>query len=421
MTASNPKKTPIIPFILVTSLFFLWALTSNLIPVLIPHLKKACQLTDLQSAFIDSAYWIAYFLVALPAGIVMKQFGYKKGIIAGLLLAACGTFLFYPAADSRTFGFFLFALFIVASGMTFLETAANPYMTVLGPAETSSQRLNFAQAFNGLGAFIAAFFISKIILSGKELSESDMATMSKEQIEAFLQSEAQSVKMPYMIIGMVLLAVALLFIFTKFPALEVEKEETEKPQGNVFRHNHLKWGVIAQFFYVGGQVCISSFFIRYAKFSADMPELEAANYLGLLLMGFMIGRYVGTFLMQYIAANRLLAIYSFINVGLLAVIVLVGGKISIWALIAVEFFMSIMFPTIFALAIKGLGEETKIASSYLVMSIVGGALFPLAMGRISDVSNIQWAYAVPLLCFAVVGYYGLKAYMPKNSIQNINP
>lgn len=413
MTASNPKKTPIIPFILVTSLFFLWALTSNLIPVLIPHLKKACQLTDLQSAFIDSAYWIAYFLVALPAGIVMKQFGYKKGIIAGLLLAACGTFLFYPAADSRTFGFFLFALFVVASGMTFLETAANPYMTVLGPAETSSQRLNFAQAFNGLGAFIAAFFISKIILSGKELSATDMATMTKEQVDNFLQSEAESVKMPYMIIGLVLLAVALLFIFMKFPSLEVEKEEIEKPKGNVFRHSHLKWGVIAQFFYVGGQVCISSFFIRYAKFSADMPELEAANYLGLLLMGFMIGRYVGTFLMQYIAANRLLAIYSFINVGLLAIIVLVGGKISIWALIAVEFFMSIMFPTIFALAIKGLGEETKMASSYLVMSIVGGALFPLAMGRISDVSNIQWAYLVPLLCFAVVGYYGLKTYKPK--------
>jgi FHS family L-fucose permease-like MFS transporter len=234
--------------------------------------------------------------------------------------------------------------------------------------------------------------------------------MSKEQVDTFLQSEAQSVKMPYLIIGLILLAVALMFIFTKFPVLEVEKDK--EIQGNVFRHQHLKWGVIAQFFYVGGQVCISSFFIRYAKYSANMPELEAANYLGFLLMGFMIGRYVGTFLMQYIAPHRLLAIYSFINVGLLAIIVLVGGKISIGALIGVEFFMSIMFPTIFSLAIKNLGEETKMASSYLVMAIVGGALFPLAMGKISDISNIQWAYTVPMLCFLVVGYYGFRTYKP---------
>jgi FHS family L-fucose permease-like MFS transporter len=407
-----------LPIALVTCLFFFWALTSNLIPTLIPHLKKACRLTDVQSAFIDSAYWVAYFIIAIPAGIIMKRYGYKTAIIAGLFIAAAGTFLFYPAANVRTFGFFLFALFIVASGMTFLETAANPYMTVLGPEKTAPQRLNFAQAFNGLGAFIAAFFLSKVILSGREITDEMLARMSPQQADFLLTQEAKSVQLPYLVIGIVLLLVALIFIFTTFPAEKVANETSEASSGtlHLFQHKQLALGIVAQFFYVGAQVCISSFFIRYAGFAAGLQELDAADYLGFLLLGFMIGRYIGTFIMRYVQPAVLLGLYSVINVVLLLVISFAGGMLSIYAMIGVEFFMSIMYPTIFSLAIAGLGTKTKMASSYLVMAIVGGAIFPVLMGKVSDVSNIQLAYLVPAVCFLVVLYFAIKVKaVPKTS------
>ncbi len=404
------KENKFLPLILVTSLFFLWALTSNLIPTLIPHLKKACRLTDFQSAFIDSAYWIAYFVIALPAGLVMQKLGYKKAIIIGLLIAATGAFLFYPAAEQRTFAFFLVALFIVASGMAFLETAANPYMTILGPAETASQRLNFAQAFNGLGAFIAAFFLSKIILSGKEISEITLSKLSASEADFLLTQEAKSLQTPYIIIGMILLFVAVLFMVVRFPEEKKQVQTNIADSGtfNLFKHKNVVLGIAAQFFYVGAQVCISSFFIRYAKFSAGLEELEAATYLGFLLMGFMIGRYAGTFLMQYIKPEKLLMYYSIASILLLAMVVFLGGKFSLYALIGVEFFMSIMFPTIFSLAIGGLGVKTKIASSYIVMSIVGGAFLPVIMGKTSDLFNIQLAYLIPAICFFVVLYFSIK-------------
>jgi FHS family L-fucose permease-like MFS transporter len=404
------KQKNLLPFILVTSLFFLWALTSNLIPTLIPHLKKACRLTDFQSAFIDSAYWIAYFIIAIPAGLVMKNFGYKKAIITGLVIAALGTFLFYPAANARTFGFFLAALFIVATGMTFLETAANPYMTVLGDPDTASQRLNFAQAFNGLGAFIATFFLSKVILSGKEITDESLKQMTPLESGALLTHEAQSVQIPYLVIGLVLLLVAFIFILTRFPAEKPETgpEKSEHTDTSVLKNKQLQLGILAQFFYVGAQVCVSSFFIRYAKHTAGLKELEAANYLGILLLGFMTGRYVGAFLMKFVKPSLLLGIYSIANVGLLLFVIFVGGRLSVFALIGVEFFMSIMYPTIFALAIRGLGSKTKIASSFMVMAIVGGALFPVLMGRISDNSSIQKAYCVPAFCFLVVFFFSIK-------------
>jgi MFS transporter, FHS family, L-fucose permease len=413
------KQKNLLPLVLVTSLFFLWALTSNLIPTLIPHLKKACRLTDFQSAFIDSAYWVAYFIIAIPAGLVMKNFGYKKAIIAGLLIAAFGTFLFYPAANARTFGFFLAALFIVATGMTFLETAANPYMTVLGNPDTASQRLNFAQAFNGLGAFIATFYLSKVILSGKEITDESLKHMTPEASDALLTHEAQSVQTPYLVIGMVLLLVALIFILTRFPP---EKQETEPEKSgpadiNVLKNKQLQLGIMAQFFYVGAQVCVSSFFIRYAKLAAGLKELEAANYLGILLLGFMTGRYVGSFLMKFVKPAFLLGIYSLANVGLLLFVIFVGGNLSVFALIGVEFFMSIMYPTIFALAISGLGAKTKIASSFMVMAIVGGALFPVLMGRISDGSSIQKAYCVPAFCFLVVFFFSIKTKSEKKPVE----
>ncbi|MDF7811430.1 L-fucose:H+ symporter permease [Hymenobacter sp. YC55] len=394
---------------LITSLFFLWGFALNLNPILIPHLKKACQLTDAQSAFIDSASYIAYFLLALPAGQFMKRFGYKGGILLGLSLFSVGAFLFYPAAAARSYAFFLTALFIIACGLTFLETAANPYITVLGDPEGATQRLNFAQSFNGLAATLAPFLGGMFILSGKTLTQAEEAGMSGPQLDAYLNNEAASVQVPFLLIGGIVLLVAVLLYFTRLPEI-VEEESRESESRSIFQEKNLLLGVLAQFFYVGAQVCVSSFFIRFAQQVAGIGEKSASRYLAGALLGFMIGRFIGTFLMSYIRipASRLLAIYSIVNFFLVLLAVLLKGMFSIYALMGVEFFMSIMFPTIFSLSIRGLGAKTKVGSSLVIMAIVGGAIFPVIMGRVSDASSIQVAYVVPALCFLVVFYFALK-------------
>jgi MFS transporter, FHS family, L-fucose permease len=409
------KNKYLIPFILVTILFFLWGIAHNLNPILIPHLKKACQLTDFQSALIDSAFFVAYFVMAMPAGLVMKKYGYKSGIITGLLIFAIGAFLFIPAANARVFEFFLLALFVIASGLTFLETAANPYITVLGDSKGASQRLNLAQSFNGLAATIAPFLGGIFILSGKTLTVAEESAMSVTALNAYLDHEAAAVKIPYLIIGLIVLAVAFLLYRSHLPEITENEHSIDlsTKNGSLWQYKHLTWGILAQFFYVGAQVCVSSFFIRYLYKTVQIEEKSAANYLALALLGFMVGRFVGTFLMKYIAPNRLLMIYAIVNLILLTVVVTIGGMLSVYALIGVEFFMSIMFPTIFSLSIKSLGEDTKIGSSFVIMSIVGGAILPLIMGRISDMKDIQFAYIVPLVCFFVVFYFGWKGYEVK--------
>lgn len=409
------KNRYLVPFILLTTLFFLWGFAHNLNPILIPHLKKACQLSDFQSSLIDGSFFMAYFVMAIPAGMVMKKYGYKSGILAGLFLFAIGAFLFIPAANTRLFGLFLTALFVIASGLTFLETAANPYMTVLGEPEGAAQRLNLAQSFNGLAASIAPFLGGIFILSGHSLSTEETAAMSPEQLSIFLDSEAATVKIPYLIIGFVVLTVAFLLYKSELPEITESGHDIELPSGeqSLWRHKHLIWGITAQFFYVGAQVCVSSFFIRYLGKTANIDEKTASQFLSAALLCFMVGRFIGTFLMRYISPNRLLSIYALLNIVLLTVVVIYGGMLSVYALIGVEFFMSIMFPTIFSLSIQSLGKETKIGSSLVIMSIVGGAIFPLIMGRISDISSIQVAYSVPLVCFFIVLYFGWKGYKVK--------
>ncbi|ACU59490.1 L-fucose:H+ symporter permease [Chitinophaga pinensis] len=411
----DTKKSYLFPFILVTSLFFLWALIHNMSPILIPHLKKACQLTDMQSAFIDSAVFAAYFLMALPAGAVMKRFGYKAGIILGLCLYALGAFLFLPAASTRDYSFFLGALFIIATGLTFLETAANPYVSVLGSPETATTRLNLAQSFNGVGAMIAPILGAKFILSGTELSKEQLAAMSPDVLQQYLVGEASTVKIPYLVIGIVVLMIAALFVVTKMPEVvepEDEKfDETAGTKGSIFRHRHLIAAVVTMFFYIGGQVGVNAFFIRFAKYTAGIGEKEAAVLLGSVAgLGFMIGRFFGTFLMRTIKPQTLLSLYGVVNVALILIAMMTKGQIAVWTVLAVPFFMSIMFPTIFSLGIKGLGGDTKFGSSLIIMSIVGGAIFPPLMGLISDNSNIQMAYILPLICFAVVVWFGTKGY-----------
>ncbi len=407
------------PFILVTSLFFFWAFLHNLNPILIPHLKKACQLTDTQSSFIDSSVYFGYFLMAIPAGLFLHRFGYKKGILAGLALFAAGYFLFIPSASSRSYVFFLASLFVVASGAAFLETVANPYVTLLGDKESSEQRLNFSQSFNGLGAVIAPILGGQFILSGIEHSKAELQQMGANgQLNAYLQSEANTVKIPALVMGCVIIVLWLLFYFTKFPEVK-EPDADVKPNKfslDVLRHRHLRWAVIAQFFYVGAQVGVGSFFVRFSRYVINMPEKETAFRWGYIAMaGFMVGRFTGTFFMKYIKPSKLLSLYAFINVVLLTIGVFAKGDLAVYAVMASPFFMSIMFPTIFALGIKELGEETKLASSFLVMSIIGGGLAPIIMGFISDkTGSMQIAYVVPLICFFFVLYYGLRGYKIKS-------
>jgi len=412
-----------IAFALITSLFFLWAFLHNINPILIPHLKKACQLSDTQSALIDTAVYLGYFTIALPAGWFMHKYGYKKGILFGLILYAIGAALFVPAASVRSYDFFLFALFIIAAGATFLETVANPYITKLGDKATSEQRLNFAQSFNGVGAFVAPLIGRQFILSGIEHTPQELQQMSPEQLNTYLSFEAGTIKIPYMIIAGVVLLVAIFFVFTKLPEI---KEEDAEDDGHghksfsvkVFRHRHVKWAVIAEFFYVGAQVGIGSFFIRFSRYTMNLPEKDAAYWWSLSMVGFMLGRFTGTFFMRYVKPAKLLSLYAVINICLLSIALFSNGSVAVYALLPVPFFMSIMFPTVFALGIKGLGEESKIASSFLVMAIVGGAVIPLIMGQISDKTNsIQLSYIVPLICFVFIFYFGWKGYKIKEAAE----
>ncbi|PWK20274.1 FHS family L-fucose permease-like MFS transporter [Arcicella aurantiaca] len=411
------KPNYLIPFILVTCLFFLWGIANNLNGVLIPHLRKALQLSNMQSTFVDTAVYMAYFMAAIPAGMIIKNYGYKKGIITGLLVFSVGAFLFIPAANTRTYEIFLLGLFIIGCGLTILETAANPYATKLGDAKDATTRLNLAQSFNGLAAFIAPMVGTIFILSGKEFSSEQLSLMPEVDKIAYLTSEAASVKMPYIILGSALLILAIVFLVLNFPEFKEENESEAKGGiAEALKRKHLVWAVVAQFFYVGAQVCVTSFFIRMAISGGGVDEKTAGYYLGIYGLLFMSGRFIGTIIMRYIQPARLLTIYAGLCILLSLVAVYADGKNVVLALGGLGFFMSIMFPTIFSLGIKDLNENTKPASSLIVMSIIGGAIFPVIMGKVIDSfnDNIQVGYCVPLTCFFVVFYFGLRGYKPVN-------
>lgn len=416
------KKNGTYAVALITSLFFLWGISLNLNSILVPHLKKACQLTDLQSALVDSAYYIAYFIVAIPAGLFMHKYGYKKGIVLGLLLFAIGAFLFYPAANTRVYGFFLFALFIIASGCGILETAANPYINNLGDPKDAAWRINFAQSFNGLAAAIAPKIGGLFILSGITLTDTQKAAMSPAQFNSYLQGESDAVKIPYIIIGLVVLSIAILIWRTALPDIKEHEENANQRTdwGSIFKEKNLMLGVGGIFFYVGAQAAITSFFIRYSKSLGAILEKDAANLLAIAMLGFMAGRFIGSVAMRFVRPVKLLIAYSVINCTLLVLAFVLDGKFSVYAMMGVPFFMSIMFPTIFSLSISGLGEKTKKASSLLIMGIVGGAVIPLLLGRVSDMSNIRVAYLVPLICFGYIFFFALKNIKVKTIQQAIS-
>ncbi|MEP6806303.1 MAG: sugar MFS transporter, partial [Flavobacterium sp.] len=294
VTEKGSSKKYLLPFILVTSVFFLWGMAHNLDSILIPHLKKACELNNRQSTLIDTAVFFAYFIMAIPSGMLIKKFGYKNSIITGLLVFATGAFLFVPAANTRTYELFLFALFVIGCGLTILETSANPYATILGPPESSSKRLNLAASFNGLAAMVAPIVGSLFILSGTNHTPEQMAAMPDATRAAYLLEEASSVKLPYIILGTVLVLVAILFYFMHLPSMKTHEEVEVKPGFfSVLKFSHLSWAVAAQFFYVGAQVCITSFFIRIAQQGAGLDEKTAGYYLGIYGFLFMAGRFIG--------------------------------------------------------------------------------------------------------------------------------
>ncbi len=417
------KNKYLVPFILVAFLFFLWGMVHNLDGILIPHLKKACQLSNAQSTLIDVAIFFAYFLMAIPAGMILKKWGYKKGIITGLILAGIGAFLFVPAANNRTYELFLLALFIIGCGITILETAANPYAAILGDEKGASTRLNLGASINGLAVFIAPLVGAKFILSGVEHTKDELMKMPLAEKLTYLNMESSAVKTPYIFIACGFLLVALLFYFFHLPEIKDDNKNAKLAEFiKAFRHKHLSWAVFAQFAYVGAQVCVTSFFVRMAIKGGGVDEKTAGYYLGTIYgVLFLAGRFIGTLLTRYIASHKLLTIYAIVASLLCLLAIFGNGSIVIYALGAMGFFMSIMFPTIFALGLVNLGHETKIGGSLLVMAIVGGAVFPFIMGRIIDLynDNIQIGYIVPFVCFLVIIYFGVKGYKVQEPEQHV--
>ena len=403
------------PIVLVVSLFFLWGMANNLNDVLIAQFRKAFTLGDLQSGLVQSAFYFGYFVLAIPAALFMKRFGYKRAVVLGLCLFGLGALMFFPAAEVRRYELFLLALFVIASGLAFLETSANPLVTVLGPPETAERRLNLAQAFNPLGSIMGLLIGRHFILSGVEHTPDELAAMTPDAHAAYYAAEATAVQAPYLLIGLFVLAWALLVLLVPFPRVAGVEAAREEGPGSardfaaLFRNRRYLLGVVAQFFYVGAQVGVWSYMIRYAQDSLAVGERTAADYLTWSIVAFMIGRFVGTALMSRVKPAVLLATFGAVNVALCAVAVAAPGPVGMIALASTSFFMSIMFPTIFASSLKGLGNLTQAGSSLLVMAIIGGAVLTAAMGLVSDVSSIHTAMVVPAVCFAVVALFGWRS------------
>lgn len=390
-------KSYLIPFILITSLFLLWGFAHGLLDVLNKHFQGVFTMTKAESGLVQFSTYIAYFLMALPAGMFMKRFGYKKGIILGLSLFAAGAFAFIPAAYLHSASPFLVALFVIACGLCILETAANPYSTVLGPKESGAQRLNLSQSFNGLG-WILGPLVGGLLIFGE--GESDPFTLTK----------------PYILVGSVVLLVAVLFIFTKLPEVQVEEEEPETAAHvsavnsvSIWKHPQFVRSVVAQFCYCAAQTGIFSFFINYVtEIDPEMTNRDASLILAFGGMAlFMVGRLSGSLMMKWLSPGRLLTWFALADAVCMALVVMSLGTVSLFALYLSFFFMSIMFPTIFALGLEGMGVHTKKASSYIVMGVAGGAFAPMLMGYIGA-DNMAVGFLIPLVAFLYILFFALK-------------
>jgi len=400
----------IVPFILVTTLFFLWGIPNNLNDVLIRQFMKSFAISRFQAGLVQSAFYMGYFVLAIPAALLMRRVGYKPGFVVGLILYGTGACLFWPAAVAGSYGFFLFALFVIASGLSFLETASNPFIAQLGDPESSERRLNFSQAFNPFGAITGALVGTVFIFSGVELSPQEIAERQVQHTyEAYLRFETLRVVRPYLVIGAFAILWAILIIRTKFPHIQSELEGDASDQGSFFDlldHRHFLLAVVAQFLYVGAQVGTWSYFISYVQEYAHQPEKVAGYFLTGTLAAFGVGRFVSAYLMRFISASKLMGAFSLANIILASIGVFHPGWLGMWCVFLTSFFMSLMFPTIFALGLKGLGPNTKIGGSLLVMAIVGGAVLTPIMGLVSEkFHSLALAYSIPLIAYLYIAIY----------------
>jgi FHS family L-fucose permease-like MFS transporter len=410
------------PFALVTGLFLLWGIPNSMNDVLIRQFMKSFDISRFQAGLVQSAFYLGYFLLALPAGLLMKRYGYKAGFLTGLLLFATGGFLFYPAANAGRYGFFLAALFIVASGLAFLETASNPFVVQLGPTATSEVRLNLAQAFNPLGCILGVLAGTAFIFSGVELSGAQVNAMTAAgTYTSYLNTETMRVVSPYLVIGSLALLWAVLIGLTRFPAFLQAREHVSEVSGNwrdLLHKPHFLLAVVAQFLYCGSQVCTWSYLIQYAKEYGHTTEKTAGVILACNMAVFGVGRFVSAALMRRFSPSRMMQLYGLINAALLLIGILLPGWTGLIAILSTSFFLSLMFPTIFALGLKDLGANTNLAGSLIVMAIVGGAVFTPLMGGLAELlHNTAWAYQLPL--YGNLGIAAYAAYMTRYSARRL--
>lgn len=401
------------PLIIVMALMFFWNLSRNINDVLIPHLKRACQLSDFQSSLVQSAFFGAYFVVALPAGRYIQKKGYRQGMITGLLIASGGAFLFYPAAETRIYPFFLLALFVMAAGFAILEVTASPYITKLGKPEGASSRLSMASAIGSLGATIAPALASVLLLHEVDIPQSTIDAFNPDQLETFLAGEADLVKLPYLILGGILILIALMVVVTQLPAIQDEQGGDQKPLRGILKFRHTLYGVGAEFCYVGAEIGIVSFIIRYAKWF-DIPALteqKAAQFITAFMGLVLIGRLLGVYILNKFKPQQVLAFCSISAFVMVILAIFTDGYLSLALLSSVGFFTSIIYPIIFSLSMKDLKEYTKTGSSVFLLGIVGGAIVPPIMGYISDTIGIKYAFIIPLICYVYLLFFALKGHV----------
>ncbi len=411
MSRSHLSSTAAIA--VVSLIFFTWGGLTSLNDVLIPHLKAVFEMGYARTMLIQFTFFGAYFLMSLPSGEVVSRIGYKASIVVGLVVAAVGAAMFYPAARLPSYPLFLTALFVLASGITLLQVAANPYIALLGRPETAHSRLNLAQALNSLGTTLFPWLIGPLILAGAVLGADELASMGASEQLAYRVTQAQSVQVPYLMLAGGLLLLAVFVLAMRLPSLrEADHHASERQHrfADALRHGHLRWGVLAIFVYVGAEVSIGSFLINYIS-QADtggLTEVSAARYLAVYWGGAMVGRFIGAGLLTRVDARRLLAAFAGVAMLLLATTMATRDGIAMWSVLTIGLFNSIMFPTIFTIAIERLGPLTSKASSLLVMGIVGGALVPLLQGWLADRIGVQPSFVVPLVCYAYIVWYGLR-------------
>lgn len=389
-----------------TTLFFMWGFITCLNDILIPHLKAVFNLTYVQAMLVQFCFFGAYFLMSLPSGYIVKKVGYKKGIVIGLLIAAVGCILFYPAASLHSYPVFLFALFVLASGITLLQVSANPYVSLLGSPKTASSRLTLTQAFNALGTTVAPSFGALLILD----SASD----------AFLTpaQNAESVQLPYLLLAAMLILLAGIFAWLKLPDImseqKAEAEKSEAIEGSAWQYRHLVLGAVGIFMYVGAEVAIGSFLVSFLAQEniAGLKENVAAHYITYYFGGAMVGRFIGAAVMQKLPAGKVLGFNATMAIILVIIAMSTSGQLAMWSILLVGLFNSIMFPTIFSLALNGLGKHTAQGSGILCLAIVGGAIVPLLQGALADSVGVQLSYVLPILCYIFIVFYGLRGSKP---------